>query len=129
MTLALALESIDQTAAALDAARAAVTLTPDDAVPHCAFGNLLAWNGFLTEAWPEIECHWIGERIDMQRRFEKEEWNGENISGRRVLVVHGQGLGDMIQMTRYLLLLRSRAAHVILECPATLNRPYAPCPG
>jgi hypothetical protein len=35
MTLAWALESIDQTAAALDAARAAIALAPNERLPHC----------------------------------------------------------------------------------------------
>ena len=128
-TLALALESIDQTPAALDAARAAIALAPDEVAPHCAYGNLLAWHGDLAAAWPEIECHWIAERIAFQRRFAKAEWNGESISGRRVLVVHGQGLGDMIQMARYLPRLRSRAAHVTLECPASLEPLLRDLPG
>jgi tetratricopeptide (TPR) repeat protein len=121
MTLALALESIDQTAAALDAARAAIALAPNERLPHCAYANLLGWHGQLTAAWPEIECHWIEERAAFQRRFQTAEWDGESIIGRRVLVVHGQGLGDMIQMARYLPRLRARAAHVTLECPPTLE--------
>jgi len=129
VTLALALESIDQTAAALDAARAAIGLAPDEAIPHCAYGNLLAWHGELTAAWLEIECHWIAERVAFQRRFGTTEWNGESISGRRILVVHAQGLGDMIQMARYLPRLRSRAAHVTLECPTTLEPLLRTVPG
>jgi hypothetical protein len=128
-TLALALESIDQAAAALDAARAAIALAPDDVIPHCAYGNLLAWHGQLAAAWPEVECHWIQERIGFQRRFQKPEWNGEDISGRHVLVVHAQGFGDMIQMARYLPRLRSLAAHVTLECPLVLEPLLRDVPG
>jgi hypothetical protein len=129
MTLALALESIDQTAAALDAARAAIALTPNERLPHCAYGNLLGWHGELAAAWPEVECHWIEERTAFQRRFRKMEWKGESLIGRRVLVVHAQGLGDMIQMARYLSRLRERAAHVTLECPPTLEPLFRALPG
>lgn len=129
MTLALALESIDQTATALDAARTAIALAPDERLPHCAYANLLGWHGELTAAWPEIECHWIEERAAFQRRFQTMEWNGENIIGRRVLVVHAQGLGDMIQMARYLPRLRARAAHVTLECLSTLEPLFRTLPG
>ena len=62
MTLALALESIDQTSKARDAARAAIALTPNEMLPHCVYANLLGWHGELAAAWPEIECHWIKER-------------------------------------------------------------------
>jgi hypothetical protein len=72
-------------------------------------------------AWPELECHWIEERITFMRRFPgRSEWNGEDIAGQRLLLVHGQGLGDLIQLLRYVPRVRERAASVVVECPDPL---------
>jgi len=127
--LALALESSGAFAAAREAALAAVTAAPDDRAAHAVLGSLLAWHGELAAAWPELECHWLDERIALGRRFARPEWSGDDIAGRRVAVVHGQGLGDMIQMTRYLPRLRERGAHVTLECPPSLERLLRGAPG
>jgi tetratricopeptide (TPR) repeat protein len=118
--LTLALQSAGRTADALRTARRAIAAAPDALEAHCALGNVLAWNGDLTAAWPELECHWLDERRYVRARFGRAEWNGEDLSGRRVLVVHHQGLGDLIQMARYLPFVRERAAHLTLECPPVL---------
>ena len=121
-TLALALESAGSPQAAHDAAAMAVAAAPDAIEPHRAFGNLLAWRGDWARAWPELECHWLDERSTLRRRFAMNEWNGEDISAKCVVVVHTQGIGDFIQMARYLPQLRARCMHVTVECP----RSFAP---
>jgi hypothetical protein len=50
-------------------------------------------------------------------------WTGEApIRGQRILIYPEQGLGDMIQFSRYALLLADRGAHPILEVPDRLAR-------
>jgi tetratricopeptide (TPR) repeat protein len=116
----LALQSCGRPADALRTARRAIAAAPHALEAHRALGNVLAWNGDLAAAWPELECHWLDERRYVRERFGRAEWNGEDLIGRRVLVAHHQGLGDLIQMARYLPFLRERAAHVTLECPPAL---------
>jgi hypothetical protein len=127
--LALALERQGSPRAALDAAAIAVAADPASVEAHCALGNVLAWHGDWERAWPELECHWLEERAEMRERFGGDEWNGESLAGRRVVAVHGQGLGDLIQMARYLPLLRARCAHLTLECPAALAPLLCDVPG
>lgn len=118
ITLALVRERLGDTAAALDAARSAIALEPADREAHALLGTLLAWHGDYSAAWPELECHWLDERIAFRRRFpDLTEWDGEPLEGRRLLVVHGQGLGDLLQMIRYLPHLRARCERLVLECP------------
>ena len=121
ITLALVRERQGDGAGALAAARSAIAIEPADREAHAALGTLLAWHGEYAAAWPELECHWLDERLQFRRRFpDLTEWNGENIDGRRLLLVHGQGLGDMLQMLRYLPQVRARAAQVLLECPHSM---------
>ena len=107
--------------AALAAAREAIALEPADREAHALLGTLLAWHGDYPAAWPELECHWLDERIAFRQRFpDLNEWDGEPLDGRRLLVVHGQGLGDLLQMLRYVPRLRERCASVVLECPPAM---------
>lgn len=43
-------------------------------------------------------------------------WEGEQLAGKRILVHGEQGFGDIIMMARYLPLLRSEGADVIVDC-------------
>lgn len=121
MTLALVRERAGDGAGALAAARAAIAADPADHEAHAARGTLLAWHGDYRAAWPELECHWLDERLLFRRRFpDLSEWDGEDLAGRRVLLVHDQGAGDLLQMIRYAPQLAARGAHVLLECPAAM---------
>jgi hypothetical protein len=121
ITLALVRERLGDSTGARAAAHAAIALEPADREAHAALGTLLAWHGEYPAAWPELECHWLDERMYFMRRFpDLTEWNGEPIDGRRLLLVHGQGLGDMLQMLRYVPRLRERGAQVLLECPPAM---------
>lgn len=121
ITLALVRERLGDGDGALQAARRAILTEPADREAHALLGTLLAWHGDYSAAWPELECHWLDERIRFRGRFpDLVEWNGEPIDGQRLLVVHGQGLGDLLQMIRYVPQLRKNEAHLLLECPAPL---------
>jgi hypothetical protein len=123
ITLALVRERMGDRAGALAAARAAIALDPAERESHAALGTLLAWHGDFPAAWPELECHWIAERVACRQRFpDLAEWNGEDIAGRRLLLVHGQGLGDLLLMLRYLPRVRERCAELVLEVPPALLR-------
>lgn len=130
VTLALVRERMGEHAGALDAAARAIALDPADREAHALQGTLLAWHGDYPAAWPELECHWLAERLRYRQRFpDLAEWNGEPLDGKRLLVVHGQGLGDLIQMVRYVPRLRERCAEVLLECPPALSELVRPLPG
>jgi tetratricopeptide (TPR) repeat protein len=130
ITLALVRERQGDHAGALDAATTAIAIEPADREAHALLGTLRAWHGDYPAAWPELDCHWLDERIRFRRRFpDLTEWNGEPIDGRRLLLAHGQGLGDLLQMVRYVPRLRARGAQVLLECAAPLVELLRPMPG
>jgi tetratricopeptide (TPR) repeat protein len=97
-------------------AERAWNLAPGNAQVHTLIGNLLAWNGDLPSALGHIEWNWINEFTWCLQRFGgAAPWDGGDVSGKRVLVVHQQGFGDLLQMARYLGALRERAQRVIVE--------------
>ena len=121
ITLALVHEREGRHGAALAAADAAIAIDPNERESHAVRGTLLAWNGAYPAAWAELECHWLDERIRCMHRFPgRAEWNGDDISGRHLLLVHAQGYGDLVQMLRYLPRVRERCARITLEVPAAL---------
>jgi hypothetical protein len=130
ITLALVRERSGEHAAALAAAEAAIALDPAGRESHAVRGTLLAWHGRYRAAWPELECHWIAERVSFMQRFAPlAEWNGEDLRGKRVALVHGQGLGDLLQMLRYVPRIRARGATTLLECPEALLELVRELPG
>lgn len=130
ITLALVRERIGDPAGAREAATRAIAIEPADREAHSCLGTLLAWHGDYPAAWPELECHWLPERLRYRQRFpDLVEWDGEPLDGKRLLVVHGQGLGDLIQMFRYVPRLRERAADVLLECPPSMHDLVRPLSG
>ncbi len=48
-------------------------------------------------------------------------WQGEPLSGKTILVMAEQGMGDTLQFLRYLFLLDQRGAAVIFECHSALT--------
>jgi hypothetical protein len=105
-----------EVALAFATAELAWNLAPGNVYVHTLIGNLFAWNGQLSSALGHIEWNWPGELTSCLNRFGVASWEGDDIHDKRVLVVHQQGFGDMLQMARYLPALRSRAERVIVEC-------------
>src|SRR5207247_9092598 len=48
------------------------------------------------------------------------EWRGEDLAGRKLLVVGEQGLGDHMMFARFVAPLQAMGAEVVLICPASL---------
>ena len=49
-------------------------------------------------------------------------WRGEDLRGKRLLVMHAHGFGDSLMMLRYLPELEARGAHVMVDVPQELGR-------
>jgi tetratricopeptide (TPR) repeat protein len=55
-------------------------------------------------------------------------WRGEDLSGKSILLYAEQGLGDSIQFSRYVALIRESGARVTLLCQPALKRLFASLP-
>jgi tetratricopeptide (TPR) repeat protein len=77
--------------------------------------------GDYLEGWQLYEWRWQSEMQELKRSFPQATWLGEtSLSGKTLFIYSEQGLGDFIQFSRYLSLLASQAAQVILETPVAL---------
>jgi len=109
----------------------ALALKPDlpDARWNLAFALLL--KGDYAAGWPMYEWRWqaIGKHPAL-REFAEPLWLGDSpLAGRTILLRHEQGLGDTLQMLRYVPLLADQGARVVVEVPQVLAAIAATVPG
>jgi Tfp pilus assembly protein PilF len=113
---------------ALAAYTRALQLAPDDADIH--------WNESLTRlllgdfprGWEKYE--WRKKRPGYEdRKFAPPQWGGEPIAGKTILVHAEQGFGDTLQFARYVPMLASMGAKVVLEVQPPLKSLMATLPG
>jgi tetratricopeptide (TPR) repeat protein len=100
----------------------ALSLRPGfaDARWNKAFALLL--QGDFAAGWPLFEARWelLRNHPDVAV-FDRPLWLGDApLAGRTLLVHHEQGLGDTLQMLRYVPLLAAQGARVVLQAPAVL---------
>ncbi len=99
----------------------AIARRPDFAVAHRNLGMLLLQRGDFPRGFAEFEWRWDTPGF-MPLVCPKPKWNGEDLTGKRILVHTEQGAGDTIQCLRFLPSLAERAARVILVAPEPLRR-------
>ena len=126
-----ALQTVGQLDAAIRNYEQALALQPDlaDAWWNLAYALLL--KGDYAAGWPLYEWRWkaIGKHGAL-RDFAAPLWLGESpLAGRTILLHHEQGLGDTLQMLRYVPLLADQGARVIIEVPPSLEALAAGVPG
>jgi tetratricopeptide (TPR) repeat protein len=125
---AIALDGLGRYDEAVATGYSAIAASPSDASSRFNQGERLLRLGRMdAEAWGLYES-----RITLNGYVKSEcltVWDGEDITGRTILLHAEQGFGDTLQFVRYAPLLASRAARVILVVQAPLVRLLQKLPG
>ena len=102
---------------AIIAANAALDIYPDHADVHWVKAAALLRSGQFEEGWAEYEWRWraklLGSNL-IKPEYPQPMWTGQPIDGKTIWLYAEQGLGDTLQLLRYIRLLIARGAVVLL---------------
>ncbi|MDE2030582.1 MAG: tetratricopeptide repeat protein, partial [Alphaproteobacteria bacterium] len=84
--------------------------------------------GRYEEGWALHEVGLGAVAMRGRKPFPEKRWQGEDISGRRLLLWAEQGLGDDMQFIRYAGMCKARGCSVLVQCPPALKNLLANCP-
>ncbi len=100
----------------------ALALQPDNANTHWTQALALLLQGDYQRGWQHYERRWLRDGGEKKRSLPVPQWTGsEDIRGKTLLIHPEQGLGDLIQFSRYALNVVERGARVVFGAPPTLH--------
>ncbi|WP_096703747.1 tetratricopeptide repeat protein [Magnetospirillum sp. 15-1] len=95
---------------------------PGNADTRLLSGEAYLERGDFLPGWDIYECRYDLPRTrQLKRQFVQPQWNGEDITGRTILVHDEQGFGDTFQFMRFLPLVKSRGARVVFQVHSDLR--------
>ncbi len=107
---------------AIDYYKRAVSLKPDFVDAHVNLAFLLLLKGDFVSGW--IEYEWRFQREDWKNTYpllcDVPRWDGSPFKGKRLLVQNEQGLGDTIQLIRFLPIVKALGGTVVFEAEEAL---------
>src|SRR4030095_14302851 len=90
---------------------------------HYNYAISLLRSGRLAEGWCQYESRWLFEPFRSLRPvYGVPAWSGQSLDGKTIILRAEQGLGDTIQMLRYVPALAALGARVLLRAPPGLAR-------
>jgi tetratricopeptide (TPR) repeat protein len=117
-----ALKAQGRYAEAVDTLRQAMQESPDQPMAYWNMSLLLLTLGEYELGWELYEWRWKRNDFRVKERpMARPMWRGEDLAGKTLLITEEQGLGDLIQFSRYARLACERGATVYLEA----HRPLA----
>jgi len=98
--------------------------------PHARWNRaqVLLALGRYAEGWEDYRARWhlFGNSLTEERsarlRTVLPLWQGEDLAGKRLVVIHEAGFGDTIMLLRYVNVLRRRSIETTLVMPPELER-------
>jgi len=110
--------------------RAALALNPNNPEIHFCYALSCLATGNLQEGWQEYKARWQRPKHAPRtfvQTFEN-EWSGENLKNKTILLRAEQGFGDTLHFIRYAQLLKRQGAFVIAEVQKPLVPIISLCP-
>lgn len=92
---------------------------PNNADAHANLACNLMLLGDFKNGFSEYEWRLQTDQVNIPK-IDNPRWQGENLQGKRILLVPEQGLGDMIQFVRYADILREMGATIKIACGESL---------
>ncbi|WP_027801460.1 tetratricopeptide repeat protein [Paraburkholderia dilworthii] len=124
--LGAALAQLKRLPEAESAYRRALALRADYGDARFGLAVLLLGMGRFEEGWRLYECRYRQTGFvhrQTAQRLSCSQWQGDALSGRSLLVWQEDGLGDMLQFSRYFALLKAQGAALIaFACAPALHR-------
>jgi hypothetical protein len=94
----------------------AVQLIPSAPTPNFNLAVCYLLAGDYARGWPQYEHRWNFEHLaGTLPKHEQPRWTGQDLKGKTILVCQEQGLGDVIQFSRFLYPLHAMGAKIILQ--------------
>ena len=129
-TRANALYGLGRNAEAIPSYDAALALDPDQPRLQVNRGYCHLELGDFEQGWRDHEARWrVPGALGPGRVLTMPRWQGEDLSGKTILLHCEQGMGDAIQFIRYAPLVAARGATVVVEAFQALQRLFTGAPG
>jgi hypothetical protein len=110
------LREIGDPAGAIPFLQRAVQLVPSAPTPNFNLAVCYLLSGDYTRGWPQYEHRWNFEHLaGTLPKYKQPRWTGQDLKGKTILVCQEQGLGDVIQFSRFLFPLQAMGAQIILQ--------------
>ncbi len=127
--LGLALHADCELPEAIAAFRAALRVSPDFAQAHWNLSLALLVIGQYEEGWREYEWRHRAQTFGAAAVSSSPRWQGEDLTGRTLLLSTEQGMGDALQFVRFAAPLAQAGARVIVRAPEFQAALLATAPG
>ncbi|MEO8975614.1 MAG: glycosyltransferase family 9 protein, partial [Casimicrobiaceae bacterium] len=86
------------------------------------FGLTRLADGRWPEGWHYNEFRWLREPLlSMRPHYQRPQWDGQDLTGKTILIRGEQGIGDVIQFLRYARFVKALGARVLLRLPPGLD--------
>ena len=94
----------------------AISLEPTSATAQFNLSVAYLLSGDYARGWPQYEHRWSFEHLaGTLPKYTQPRWNGEDLKDKTILVLQEQGLGDVIQFSRFLYPLHLMGAKIIFQ--------------
>lgn len=105
--------------------RSALEIAPDDHAARWNLAQVLLTKGEYERAWPLFGSRFNADPTIYRPNITAPEWNGEPIYGKKLLIVFEQGLGDQIQFSRFIPMLKNMGAEITFSCANSLGKLFS----
>ena len=99
-----------------------ITLNPANTTAQFNLAVAYLLQGDYEKGWPQYEHRWNFEHMaGTLPVYSQPRWTGQDLTGKKILVVGEQGHGDNIQFVRFIKDLHQQGAQIILQVNANLG--------